>query len=163
MDRGKVMTSEMLEAGKDFGRYLDVDGDGIPYRTLPGTHPKRGAFFTRGTTKDRYARYSEEGAVYVDNMDRLLKKFATARHLVPASEWREGPEQAKAGVIYFGSTTPAMEEALDAFTQQGVHLDALRIRGFPFADTVYDFIASHDQVFRRRAESRCATAFPHRQ
>ncbi len=147
MDRGKVMTAEMLEAGKDFGRYLDVDGDGIPYRTLPGTHPKRGAFFTRGTTKDRYARYSEDGTVYVDNMDRLLKKFATAKHLVPAPEWRESAEQAKAGVIYFGSTTPAMEEALDAFTQQGVHLDALRVRGFPFADTVYDFIARHDQVF----------------
>jgi 2-oxoglutarate/2-oxoacid ferredoxin oxidoreductase subunit alpha len=147
MDRGKVMTAEMLEAGKDFGRYLDVDGDGIPYRTLPGTHPKRGAFFTRGTTKDRYARYSEEGAVYVDNMDRLLKKFATAKHLVPAPEWRESREPAKAGVIYFGSTTPAMEEALDAFTQQGVLLDALRVRGFPFADTVYDFIARHDQLF----------------
>jgi 2-oxoglutarate/2-oxoacid ferredoxin oxidoreductase subunit alpha len=147
MDRGKVMTAEMLEAGKDFGRYLDVDGDGIAYRTLPGTHPKRGAFFTRGTTKDRYAHYSEDGAVYVDNMDRLLRKFATAKHLVPAPEWRESAEPAKAGVIYFGSTTPAMEEALDAFTQQGVHLDALRVRGFPFADMVYDFIACHDQIF----------------
>jgi 2-oxoglutarate/2-oxoacid ferredoxin oxidoreductase subunit alpha len=147
MDRGKVMTAEMLEGGRDFGRYLDVDGDGIPYRTLPGTHPKRGAFFTRGTTKDRYARYSEDGAVYVDNMDRLLKKFASAKHLLPAPEWRESAEPAKSGVIYFGSTTPAMEEALDAFTQQGVHLDALRLRGFPFADTVYDFIAGHDQVF----------------
>jgi len=147
MDRGKVMTAEMLEAGKDFGRYLDVDGDGIPYRTLPGTHPKRGAFFTRGTTKDRYARYSEDGAVYVDNMDRLLRKFATAKHLVPAPEWRQGAGPAKAGVIYFGSTTPAMEEALDAFANEGVHLDALRVRGFPFADTVWDFIARHDQVF----------------
>jgi 2-oxoglutarate/2-oxoacid ferredoxin oxidoreductase subunit alpha len=147
MDRGKIMTAEMLEAGKDFGRYLDVDGDGIPYRTLPGTHPKRGAYFTRGTTKDRYARYSEEGPVYVDNMDRLLKKFNTAKTLVPAPELREGAEPAKAGVIYFGSTAPAMDEALDAFAEQGVHLDALRLKGFPFADSVGEFIARHDQIF----------------
>ncbi len=147
MDRGKIMTAEMLEAGKDFGRYLDVDGDGIPYRTLPGTHPKRGAYFTRGTTKDRYARYSEEGPVYVDNMDRLLKKFATAKTLVPAPELREGKEPAKAGVIYFGSTTPPMDEALDHFAEQGIALDALRLKGFPFADSVYEFIARHDQIF----------------
>ena len=83
-DRGKVMTAAELEAGVEFGRYLDVDGDGIPYRTLPGAHPTRGAFFTRGTTKDRYARYSEEGPDYVDNMQRLLHKFETAKRLVPA-------------------------------------------------------------------------------
>ena len=147
MDRGKVMTAERLEAGENFGRYLDVDGDGIPYRTLPGTHPKRGAFFTRGTTKDRYARYSEEGPVYVDNMDRLVKKFNTARNLVPAPEIREGTEPAKAGVIYFGSTTPAMDEALDTLTEEGVQLDALRLKGFPFADCVFDFIKRHDQIF----------------
>ena len=78
-DRGKIMTAEMLEAGVEFGRYLDVDGDGIPYRTYPGTHPTRGAFFTRGTSKDRYARYSEEGPDYVDNMQRLLHKFETCQ------------------------------------------------------------------------------------
>src|SRR5258706_699419 len=81
-DRGKVMTFEELEAGKEFGRYLDVDGDGIPYRTYPGTHPKRGAFLTRGTSKDRHARYTEQGADYRDNMERLLRKFDTARGLV---------------------------------------------------------------------------------
>ena len=73
----------MLEAGKDFGRYLDVDGDGIPYRTYPGTHPTKGSFFTRGTSRDRYARYTEEGAPYADNMQRLLRKFETAKGLVP--------------------------------------------------------------------------------
>ena len=73
----------MLDAGKDFGRYLDVDGDGIPYRTYPGTHPTKGAFFTRGTSRDRYARYTEEGAPYADNMQRLLRKFETAKDLVP--------------------------------------------------------------------------------
>src|SRR5258708_6274008 len=88
-DRGKVMTAEMLEAGVEFGRYLDVDGDGIPFRTLPGTHPTRGAFFTRGPSKDRYARYSEEGPDYVDNMQRLWHKFETANRLVPRPTKRE--------------------------------------------------------------------------
>src|SRR5271166_239836 len=82
-DRGKVMTQADLDAGKDFGRYLDVDGDGIPYRTYPGTHPSKGSFFTRGTSRDRYARYSEEGAAYADNMQRLIRKFETAKDLVP--------------------------------------------------------------------------------
>ena len=82
-DRGKVMTAEELEAGKEFGRYLDVDGDGIPYRTYPGTHPTKGSFFTRGTSRDRYARYTEEGAPYVDNMQRLIRKFDTAKDIVP--------------------------------------------------------------------------------
>ena len=82
-DRGKVMTAADLDSGKDFGRYLDVDGDGIPYRTYPGTHPGKGAFFTRGTSRDRYARYTEEGAPYADNMQRLLRKFETAKNLLP--------------------------------------------------------------------------------
>ena len=83
-DRGKIMTAEELEAGKDFGRYLDVDGDAIPYRTLPGEHPTRGAYFTRGTSRDPYARYSEDGSVYVDNMQRLLRKFETAKSCCPS-------------------------------------------------------------------------------
>jgi 2-oxoglutarate ferredoxin oxidoreductase subunit alpha len=83
-DRGKVLSYQDLEAGKRFGRYLDLDADGITYRTYPGTHPQRGAFFTRGTSRDRYARYTEEGSAYVDNMQRLLKKFETAKELVPA-------------------------------------------------------------------------------
>jgi 2-oxoglutarate ferredoxin oxidoreductase subunit alpha len=146
-DRGKVMTAEELEAGVEFGRYLDVDGDGIPYRTLPGTHPKRGAFFTRGTSKDRYARYSEEGHDYVDNMQRLLHKFDTAKRLVPQPEKRAAREATKFGVLYFGSTTVAMEEAFEALEARDVHLDAMRIRGFPFADEVADFIADHERVF----------------
>src|SRR6476661_335855 len=82
-DRGKVMTAEELEAGKDFGRYKDVDGDGVPWRTLPGTHPTRGSYFTRGTTRDPYARYSERGPDYIYNVERLLAKFRTAAALVP--------------------------------------------------------------------------------
>ena len=147
MDRGKVMTAADLEAGKEFGRYLDVDEDGIPYRTYPGTHPTRGAFFTRGTTKNRMARYSEEGPDYVENMERLLKKFETAKSLVPRPVLRPAKQATKYGVIYFGSTTPAMHEALDALEGSGIHLDALRIRAFPFAQEVLDFVASHERVF----------------
>jgi 2-oxoglutarate ferredoxin oxidoreductase subunit alpha len=147
MDRGKVMTREMLEAGTEFGRYLDVDGDGIAYRTYPGAHPTRGAYFTRGTTKDRYARYSEEGPVYVDNMQRLLRKFETAKELVPKPVLRSARQATRFGAIYFGSTSPAMSEALDLFDEQGLHVDALRVRAFPFSDEVSEFIAGHDQVF----------------
>src|SRR5579883_29331 len=147
MDRGKIMTAEMLDAGKEFGRYLDVDGDGIPYRTLPGTHPTRGAFLTRGTTKNRYAKYSEEGPVYLDNMERLLKKFETAKKLVPAPIRRGAKQPTRFGAIYFGSTTPAMKESLDALEERGIYLDTLRVRGFPFSDEVLRFIADHDKVF----------------
>ncbi|HEX5321176.1 MAG TPA: 2-oxoacid:acceptor oxidoreductase subunit alpha [Stellaceae bacterium] len=146
-DRGKVMTYEDLEAGKEFGRYLDVDGDGIPYRTLPGTHPTRGSFFTRGTTKDRYARYSEEGHDYVENMQRLLKKFETAKRLLPRPVKRSAKEATRYGAIYFGSTSAAMDEALEQLEARGVHLDVLRVRGFPFHDDVLDFITDHERVF----------------
>jgi 2-oxoglutarate ferredoxin oxidoreductase subunit alpha len=147
MDRGKVMTAAELEAGKDFGRYLDVDGDGIPYRTYPGTHPQRGAYFTRGTSKDRYARYSEEGGVYADNMQRLLKKFDTAKQLVPRPIRRAARQQTRFGAIYYGSTSPAMDEAIETLEAQGMHLDTLRVRGFPFHQDVVDFVADHEQVF----------------
>jgi 2-oxoglutarate ferredoxin oxidoreductase subunit alpha len=147
MDRGKVMTHDELEAGREFGRYLDVDGDGIPFRTYPGTHPTRGSFFTRGTSKDRYARYSEEGPVYADNMQRLLRKFETAKELVPRPVIRRAKEQTSVGVIYFGSTSPAMSEALEALEARGTPLDTLRVRAFPFHDEIIDFVLSHDQVF----------------
>ena len=147
LDRGKVMTAADLDAGKTFGRYLDVDGDGIPYRTFPGMHPTKGAYFTRGTSKNRYAGYSEEGAVYVDNMERLLRKFETAKTLVPAPERRDAAAPTRHGVIYFGSTSPSMEEALDRLAAAGIALDALRVRAFPFADAVKAFIDAHDAVF----------------
>jgi len=147
MDRGKVMTADMLDDGRDFGRYLDVDGDGVAYRTYPSTHPTKGAYFTRGTSRDRYARYSEEGAVYVDNMQRLLRKFETAKALVPQPVLRPAKRPARDGVIYFGSTAVAMDEALAALEDEGVGLDALRLRAFPFPDSVFDFIAAHERVF----------------
>src|SRR5215213_7965417 len=146
-DRGKVMTAADLDAGKDFGRYLDVDGDGIPFRTYPGTHPTKGSFFTRGTSRDRYARYTEEGSAYLDNMQRLLRKFETAKALVPKPVRTDSGTPTRAGVIYFGSTAPAMREAMGALDAHGIALDTLRVRAFPFAEEVIDFILDHDQVF----------------
>jgi 2-oxoglutarate ferredoxin oxidoreductase subunit alpha len=146
-DRGKVMTAAELEAGKDFGRYKDVDGDGIPWRTLPGTHPSKGAFFTRGTTRNPYAQYSERGPDYIYNMERLLRKFKTAADLVPQPVIRQAAEPTRYGVIYFGSTSPAMREALDVLEEEDLHLDALRLLAFPFPQSVPDFIAAHDKVF----------------
>jgi 2-oxoglutarate/2-oxoacid ferredoxin oxidoreductase subunit alpha len=148
LDRGKVLDHDALEAmTEEFGRYRDVDGDGIPFRTYPGVHPTLGGYFTRGTSRNPYARYSEEGAVYIDNMERLLRKFDTAKALVPAPVLRAGKRKTKDGVIYFGSTTPAMHEALEMLESQGRSLNALRIRGFPFADEVFNFIDLHDRVF----------------
>jgi len=146
-DRGKVMSHDDLESGADFGRYLDVDGDGVPYRTYPGTHATRGAYFTRGTTKDRYARYSETGPDYVYNMERLLRKFDTAKKLVPKPLLTPAEKPARFGAIFYGSTAPAMYEALDELAARGIHVNALRVRSFPFGDELADFVASHPWVF----------------
>ena len=145
-DRGKVMTTEELEAGKYFGRYKDVDGDGIPWRTYPAAHPKRGSYFTRGTSKNPEARYSERGNDYVYNMQRLLKKFDTARALVPQPIMHAAKQKTRFGAIYYGSTSPAMDEALAALDADGLHVDALRVRAFPFPESVAEFIAAHDSV-----------------
>jgi 2-oxoglutarate ferredoxin oxidoreductase subunit alpha len=146
-DRGKVMTAAELDSGKQFARYLDVDGDAIPWRTLPGEHATKGTYFTRGSSHDAYARYSEEGKDYTDNMQRLLRKFETAKTLVPAPVCHSSKTPTRWGVIYFGSTSVAMEEAFATLEAQGLHLDGLRVRGFPFSDTVVDFINAHDQIF----------------
>ncbi|MBP6637419.1 MAG: 2-oxoacid:acceptor oxidoreductase subunit alpha, partial [Sulfuritalea sp.] len=133
-DRGKVMTAEMLDSGKNFGRYLDVDGDGIPWRTIPGTHPTKGAFFSRGTTRNAYAKYSEAGTDYTYNMERLRRKLETAKKLVPAPVPQPASQPTRFGAIHYGSTGPAMAEALSLLEARGIHVDALRVRGFPFAD-----------------------------
>ena len=146
-DRGKVMSAAELEAGRDFGRYKDVDGDGIPWRTLPGTHPTKGAYFTRGTTRDEYARYSEAGHDYMNNVQRLLKKFQTAALMAPQPVLRAAAKKTRLAVLYFGSTAAAMDEALEALAADGIHLDAMRLRSFPFAPSVAEFIAAHDQLF----------------
>jgi 2-oxoglutarate ferredoxin oxidoreductase subunit alpha len=146
-DRGKVLSHQDLEAGKRFGRYLDVDGDGVTWRTYPGSHPQRGSFFTRGTSRDRYARYTEEGSAYIDNMQRLLKKFETAREYTPRPAVRPAATRTRYGVIYYGSTAAAMDEALALLEQGAVAVDALRLRSFPFHDEVVDFVAQHEHVF----------------
>ncbi|MBL9098026.1 MAG: 2-oxoacid:acceptor oxidoreductase subunit alpha [Alphaproteobacteria bacterium] len=146
-DRGKLVSYEELEAGKEFWRYMDVDGDAICYRTIPGVHPTKGAYFTRGSSRNKYAKYSEEGSDYVENMTRLLRKFETAKKYVPGPVIGQAKQASRYGVIYFGSTSAAMDEALASLEGQGIHLDTLRIRAFPFADSVIDFVNAHDQVF----------------
>ncbi|MEL0070900.1 MAG: 2-oxoacid:acceptor oxidoreductase subunit alpha [Betaproteobacteria bacterium] len=146
-DRGKVLSKENLDELAQFGRYLDVDGDGVPYRTLPGTHPSKGAFFTRGTSRDRYAKYSESGVDYQDNMQRLQRKFEQLRTQLPSAIVEQGKTKASIGVIYYGSTEPAMKEALQYLEEDGVSLDSMRIRAFPFGDEVSEFIDSYDRVF----------------
>ncbi|MDE2403112.1 MAG: 2-oxoacid:acceptor oxidoreductase subunit alpha [Sphingomonadales bacterium] len=146
-DRGKVLTAEDLDAGKSFGRYEDVDGDGIPWRTIPGTHPAKGAFFTRGTSRNAQARYSELGEDYVYNMERLRTKFETAKTLVPPPVAQPALQPTRLGVIHFGSTSPAMAEALDILAADGIYLDALRVRAFPFNAEVEAFVDAHDFVF----------------
>ncbi|HEY9032945.1 MAG TPA: 2-oxoacid:acceptor oxidoreductase subunit alpha [Pseudomonadales bacterium] len=147
-DRGKVFNADDLENMQGrFGRYLDVDGDGIPYRTYPGTHPTKGSFFTRGTSRDEYAVYTEDGAEYVKNMQRLLKKWDTAKELVPAPQFYQDENRSEYGVIFFGTSTQAACEALDNLADDGVVLDAMRIKAFPFSRKVEDFIRAHKKVF----------------
>ncbi len=158
-----------------FGRYLDIDDDGIPYRTVPGVHPTRGAYVTRGSSRDEYAVYTEDGDVYRRNMDRLARKWDTAKELVPQPEFygdagtgRHGEgEKGRRGdgptsdsslithhsspkndaVIFFGTSTYAAIEALQLLADEGVHLDAMRARAFPFGKSFRDFVDSHDRVF----------------
>jgi 2-oxoglutarate ferredoxin oxidoreductase subunit alpha len=151
-DRGKVLSSEDLEAGKEFARYKDIDGDGIPYRTYPGTHPEKGAYFTRGTSRNPQAQYSERGADYVYNMQRLLQKFDTARDLVPQPIVARSAMPARHGglhygAIHYGSTSPAMHEAIERLRGQNIALDTMRLRAFPFPDSVKAFIDAYESVF----------------
>lgn len=146
-DRGKVYDADDLERIGAFGRYLDSDGDGITYRTIPGTHPTKGSFFTRGTSRDEYARYTEEGAAYVRNMDRLVKKWNTAKETVPQPELYQASNQHKDGVIFFGTSTDSALEALDLLKADGIELDALRLLAFPFSQKVADFVQAHERVF----------------
>jgi len=146
-DRGKVLSAEELEEIPRFGRYLDVDGDGIPYRTIPGTHPTKGSFFTRGTSRDEYAAYTEDGVVYARNMDRLIKKWNTAKNTVPAPHLYQKENKSPYGVLFFGTSTYSAEEAMDIMGRENVAFDALRLKAFPFNKTVEDFINSHEKVF----------------
>ena len=149
-----------------FGRYLDIDDDGIPYRTIAGTHTTYGAFVTRGSSRDEYAVYTEDGDVYRRNMDRLRRKWETAKELVPSPEFYPNAEgrmlndesknsedssfinhHSSFGVIFFGTSTYAAVEALELLAAEGIHLDAMRARAFPFGNSFRDFVDAHERIF----------------
>lgn len=146
-DLGKILSAEDLEEMvHPFGRYLDVDGDAIPYRTIPGTHPTKGSFFTRGTSHDEYAKYSELGEVYLRNVDRLAQKWETAKTLVPKPELYQSENRSEFGMLFFGTTTYAAIEAMDLLEAEGIKIDSIRVKSFPFPREVEDFINAHDQI-----------------
>jgi 2-oxoglutarate/2-oxoacid ferredoxin oxidoreductase subunit alpha len=145
--RGKVLNTADLEKIERFGRYHDVDNDGIPYRTYPGTHPTKGSYFTRGTSRDEYAVYTEDSNAYKRNMDRLMKKWDTAKEMVHSPIAYQEQNKSDSAIICFGTSMDAVREALDMFKEQGIEMDAMRIRAFPFNDAVGEFINSHRHVF----------------
>lgn len=144
-DRGKVLDFEDLEQLDRYGRYVDVDGDGIGYRTLPGTHPTKGSFFTRGSSRNEWAIYTEDAQSYINNMDRLTKKWETVRNLMPPAEIEN--RNGRAGIIYFGTTTTPMKESLSMLDKNGISLNTLRIRSYPFGPEVAEFVETHDKIF----------------
>src|SRR6266542_855432 len=144
-DRGKVLTAEELEHVKTFHRYLDVDGDGIPYRTLPGVHPK-GAYFTRGSGHNKFGQYTEDGDEYLEVVDRIDRKIQHAASAVPAPIVKTAPG-AKVGLVTIGGCHAACMEALDLLRAEGIHLDYMRVRGFPFSTDVRSFLDAHDVNF----------------
>ena len=147
-DRGKVLSAEDLDNLKErWGRYLDVDGDGICYRTYPGTHPTKGAYFTRGTSHNEYSAYTEYSPIYRAGMERLLVKWDTARTMVPKPHIKIRDPQATIGVIFFGTTTHAAYEAISRFAKNGLKINSMRVRSFPFQNEVIEFIDQHEVIF----------------
>jgi len=158
-DRGKVLNREELDSMERFGRYKDVDGDNIPWRTLPGTHPEKGAFFTRGTSRDEYAIYTEKGSAYQENMERLLAKWYSAPEYLPKPVIRtvadastgipkdsKSDKSASHGFIFYGTSRDAVLEAVDQLHQDGEQVDTLQIMAVPFHDSVRDFIDTHPSI-----------------
>jgi 2-oxoglutarate ferredoxin oxidoreductase subunit alpha len=148
LDRGKVLNEEELEKKiqEGWGRYKDMDGDGIPYRTIPGNMHKRAAYFARGTGHDEYARYSEDATTWERGLQRLKRKFETAKNYIPKPEIFT-TEGAKIGIIACGSADPAVVEARDILNEMGVKCDYLRVRAVPFHDEVHQFVKEHDRVY----------------
>jgi 2-oxoglutarate ferredoxin oxidoreductase subunit alpha len=146
--RHEAAGAEMEQFRGKWGRYLDIDDDGIAYRTIPGTHPTRGAWVTRGSSRDEYAVYTEDGEAYRRNVDRLAKKWDTAKELVPAPEfYRSSGGAATDGVVFFGTSTFSAVEALELLEADGIHLNAMRPRAFPFGTAFADFVREHDRIF----------------
>src|SRR5687767_5766946 len=144
-DRGKVLSAEELEKAKSFSRYLDVDGDGIPYRSLPGVHPK-GAYFTRGSGHNKHAAYTEDDQEYTEVMERIDRKIQRATRAVPQPLTKMA-SGAKLGLVTVGGCHSACLEALDLLAKDGIQLDYMRVRGFPFGDEVTKFLDSHEVNF----------------
>ncbi|MCC6691013.1 MAG: 2-oxoacid:acceptor oxidoreductase subunit alpha, partial [Bacteroidia bacterium] len=145
--RGKVLHAADLEKIERFGRYLDVDNDGIPYRTYPATHPTKGSYFTRGSSRDEYAIYTEDSAAYKRNVDRLMKKWNTAKKMVPPPQLYQKNNNHTNGILFFGTSSYATEEAVAMLEERNISVDAIRVRSFPFNKTVEDFINSHKTIY----------------
>ncbi|HQX56451.1 MAG TPA: 2-oxoacid:acceptor oxidoreductase subunit alpha [Pyrinomonadaceae bacterium] len=145
--RGKVLDAAALDEIERYGRYLDTEGDGVPYRTIPGTHPTKGAFVARGSSRDEYAVYTEDGDAYRRNMDRLNAKWNTAKEMVPQPEFFQDANSSEYGVIFFGTSTYAAEEAIELLNNDGIHLDSMRVRAFPFGKAFCEFVEAHDELF----------------
>jgi len=146
-DRGKVLDAAGLDAVASFGRYRDVDGDGIPYRTIPGAHPSKGAYFTRGTSHTDTGGYTEDGVINARNLERIGRKFETAKTLVPKPAIRDISAKSRLAIVNFGSTEPAVCEAIDLLAHEGRGLNHMRIRAFPFTPEVAAFAERHDYLF----------------
>ena len=145
-DYGKVLDASTLEDMPAYHRYVDRDGDGIPYRTLPGVHPK-GAYFVRGSGHDQYGSYTEDAVEYQQVVDRLLKKWETAKRLVPEPIVRRARKPAKWGIVSVGSCDPAINEAIDRLARDGIQVNYCRIRAFPFTKKVQRFLEQHERIF----------------
>lgn len=147
-NRGKVLNSEQLESlTQKWGRYLDVDNDGVCYRTIPGTHPDKGAYFTRGSSHNEYAGYTEDSEAYRRCMERLDRKWQTAKTFMPEPVIQHNDKASSLGTIFYGSTAAAAYEAMDQLQDKGIVLNTMRLRGFPFQDEVLEFIETHDYTF----------------
>ncbi len=147
-NRGKMLDADQLDSLKSrWGRYLDTDGDGVCYRTIPGTHPEKGAYFTRGSSHNEYAGYTENSDDYRRCMERLDLKWETAKTHTPAPVIKHNTEKSDLGIIFYGTTASAAYESMDQLKQKGIVLNTMRLRGFPFQNEVLEFIESHDRVF----------------
>ncbi len=147
-DRGKVLDAQQLEAlTTRWGRYRDIDGDGICSRTYPGTHPEKGVYFTRGTSHNEYSAYTEDNNAYLANMERLLLKWETAKRLLPLARIKITYPLADLGAVFYGSTAPSVYETMEIMHQRGLDINTMRLRAFPFQQEVLDFINNHELVF----------------
>jgi 2-oxoglutarate ferredoxin oxidoreductase subunit alpha len=146
-DRGKVLGADALEKIDKFYRYLDSDGDGIPYRTYPGVHPTKGAYFVRGSGHNKYGTYTEDSGEYKEVVDRLNAKWRTAAQLVPRADIRRSKKPTDVAIVSVGSCDYAVLEAIDELAAKGIYLDYLRVKAFPFGDEVVEFLDQHDKVF----------------